>query len=124
MTDKDEMDDNRKKSALERIKKATDEAKSYIDKNPKPIDGSQATTASQDYSGGAGSFTKDLSDAWKSSKSEEFQSDIISNIHDIREEWRKVHEHVSAAINNTPSEPRLKKKEHEDATDKKWDKVP
>ena len=73
--------DNKKRLALERIKTATDTAISTVKKNPRPVDGTPRTEAIDSNTSGMDGFTKDLSDAWQSTKADEFEVDIKRERH-------------------------------------------
>ena len=116
--------DNKKRLALERIKMATDTAISTVKKNPRPGDGTPRTEAIDSNTSGMDGFTKDLSDAWQSTKADEFEVDITSNVKDIRDQWDIVNSNVSHALSPEITDPEPKVTPSSEEAKDKWDRVP
>ena len=116
--------DHKKRLALERIKTATDTAISTVKKNPRPVDGTPRTEAIDSNTSGMDGFTKDLSDAWQSTKADEFEVDITSNVKDIRDQWDIVNNNVSHALSPEITDPEPKVTPSSEEAKDKWDRVP
>lgn len=116
------MADNKKKFALERSRKKVDSFKAEINTNPKSVDGAAPAAAdSSSPSGGVDTFTSGLTEAWQSSRANEFSNWIIDDVKKIREEWDKVSGNIEAALQKTPKEDKVP--DGSDAADKKWDRI-
>ena len=97
---------------------------STVKKNPKPVDGTPRTEAIDSNTSGMEGFTKDLSDAWQSTKADEFEADITSNVKDIRDQWDIVNNNVSHALSSEVTDPESKVKPSSEEANDKWDRVP
>jgi len=124
MAEEQRTAENKKRHALDRIKIKTDAAMSTVKKNPKPVDGTPRTEAIDSNTSGMEGFTKDLSDTWQSTKAEEFEMDITSNVKDIRDQWDIVNNNVSHALSAGVTDPEPKVKPSSEEAKDKWDRVP
>lgn len=122
MADKKDLASNKKKKALERTKTKIDQCKTTANTNPTPVDGSLPTSYDGSPSGGVDRFTSDLTDAWQSTRAQEFSDWIIDDVKEIRNAWNNISQDVDSAISMTDPEDNVPKDSEEAKS--KWDSVP